>query len=142
MDVGQLIPGTIDYIKVVRNGTVITGASTPPSPAAGASLKGLELVMNAPEMREKLWENAKVLKQGLRNLGFDVGSSIIPIAAWTLKDNKKMKIVYNKLLEKGFAIQLATYVGSEENSVLRIVVFSTHTSKQIDELLVELKNSL
>ena len=46
------------------------------------ALKRLELIRNHPEFREKLWENVRMLQNGLRERGFDIGdltSCVTPV---------------------------------------------------------------
>lgn len=136
---GGIIPGTANFIKIIRNGSVINGASAPPTPAVAAGLTGMELVMNAPEKRTKLWQNARQLKSGLKRIGFDAGSSLVPIAAWTLQKTGDMKRIYKTLMEKKIAIQYTNYIGADAKGALRAVVFSTHTTEQIDLLINELE---
>jgi 7-keto-8-aminopelargonate synthetase-like enzyme len=45
----------------------------------------------------------------------------------------------NELMENRIIIQFINYIGSGDDGVLRIVVFSTHTSDQIDNLIYQLK---
>ena len=77
----------------------MNGANSAPSAAAAASLTGLTLVMEHPEMKK----------------------------------------VQHELFNRGLAIQYMQYVGAGTEGVLRVVVFSTHTSEQIDRLLFELE---
>jgi glycine C-acetyltransferase/8-amino-7-oxononanoate synthase len=135
---GGIIPGNTDFIYEIRSGFVMNGASSAPSGAAAASLKGLTLVMEHPEMKIKLRENAHKLKNGLRKLGFETNNSHMPVAAWKLNSSAKMKRVQHELFNRGIAIQYIQYVGAGTKGVLRAVVFSTHTSEQIERLLFEL----
>lgn len=46
------------------------------------ALKRLEIIRNHPELREKLWENVRMLQNGLRERGFDIGdltSCVTPV---------------------------------------------------------------
>ncbi|MBT4286099.1 MAG: pyridoxal phosphate-dependent aminotransferase family protein [Deltaproteobacteria bacterium] len=138
---GGIIPGSIDFIKSVRNVSVWKGANSPPIPATAATIKAIELLMNTPEMRIKLCQNANQLKSGLAKLGFDIAPSNVPIAAWTLKNPEENKKIFNALLKRKIAIQLTKY-GDLNTKVLRAVVFSTHSSEQIEKLLHELAKSV
>ena len=42
------------------------------------STKRMEMVKTMPELREKLWHNVKRLQQGLKDRGFDIGSTNSP----------------------------------------------------------------
>jgi len=135
---GGIIPGNTGFVEEVRKGPVMNGASTAPAPAVAAGLKGLSLLMDHPEMRQKLWQNARRLKSGLKKIGFETEDTSVPIAAWTLKNEDEMKRVQCQLMDRGISIQFTHYIGAGPNGVLRAVVFSTHTEAQIDHLLSEL----
>jgi hypothetical protein len=49
-----------------------------------------------------------------------------------------MQKLHKELMDKGIVIQYINYMGSGDNGVLRIVVFSTHTKEQIQNLVYEL----
>ncbi|MEW5902161.1 MAG: aminotransferase class I/II-fold pyridoxal phosphate-dependent enzyme, partial [Acidobacteriota bacterium] len=104
-----------------------------------ATAKGIQLVADHPEWREKLRRNVKQVKNGLRRLGFDVGESLVPIVTWTLASAEAMKKVQKELLDRGVAVAYLKYVGAPAGGVLRASIFSTHTDAHIDKLLDELK---
>ena len=110
--------------------------------AIGAGLVGLELVKETPEMRLRLWENARLLKSGLTSLGIPVENNHIPIVAFKLEGETQMSDLQQNLLKEEIFIQYAKYHGAGSKGVLRIVVFSTHTSHQIDRLIGSLKKYL
>lgn len=139
---GGVIPGRKDFVQAVRAGHVMTGATSPTSPAAAAALAGMELLAQHPEWRIQLWENARMLKAGLRRLGLSVEDSPVPIAAWALGSARQMDGVQRELMARGICIQRAHYVGAGPAGVLRVVVFSTHTAEQIGRLLEELQRVL
>jgi 7-keto-8-aminopelargonate synthetase-like enzyme len=136
---GGIIPGTTELVLPIRAGHIVNGANAPVSAAAGAAVKGMELMMAHPELRQQLWRNARQLKSGLKKMGFDQDDSPVPVAAWTLKSGEDMDRVHQKLMERGIAIQRTRYVGAGPNGALRAVVFATHTPEQIARLLGELK---
>ena len=136
---GGIIPGTKEFIKTVRAGNVLKGASQPPASAAAASLKGMEILMANPEMRQQLWRNARRLKAGLNAIGIKVDENYFPMAAFTTNDPENMKRIHKGLLDRDIFIQFSTYVGADPAGTLRMVVFSTHTNEQIDSLIHSLK---
>ena len=90
-------------------------------------------------MKLKLWENAKRLKVGLMSMGIEVEDTNVPIVAWTMNSKAEMQKLQSDLMKKNIVIQYIQYVGAGTNGALRIVVFSSHTSEQIDNLIYELK---
>jgi 7-keto-8-aminopelargonate synthetase-like enzyme len=139
---GGIIPGKKELVQAVRSGHVMNGASAGSSATAAAAVKGMELVAAHPEWRDKLAKNARQLKDGLKQIGFEMNDSPVPVAAWRLKSGAEMDRVQAHLLQSGMLIQRTHYVGSGPEGALRAVVFSTHTSDQIKRLLDELKSSI
>ena len=135
---GGIVPGPANHVGRVRSGPVMIGASAPPSPVAAATLEGLKLVAASPEWRQQLWDNARLLKDGLHRLGLDVDQTEVPIAAFTLESAERMRQVHSQLFERDIAIQYTHYPGAGAEGVLRAVVFSTHTTEQIQRLIDEL----
>ena len=137
---GGIIPGTEDFILPIRTGHIANGANASTAAAAGAGVKGMDLMMSQPRLRQQLWQNAKHLKSGLSKLGFEQDDSPVPIAAWTLKTGEEMDRIHTELMNRGIAIQRTHYVGAGPNGALRAVVFANHAPEQIDSFLNELKS--
>ncbi len=136
---GGFIPGDARFISQVKNGSVSTGSSPPMNAAIGAGIKGLSIVKERPEMRAKLWENAQTLKAGLRSIHIMSDDNNLPIVAFKSGNASQMAKIQRELFEDGIFIQYAKYRGAGSDGVLRIVVFSTHTQDQIDQLIEGLK---
>ncbi len=137
---GGIVPGPGWLASAIRAGHVMSGATMPPSAAAGASVKGLELLGAHPEWRERLWANARRLKAGIKALGFPVTATEVPVATIALPKAEDMERVHATLMDRGILVQLSHYVGAGPAGVLRIVVFATHTNEQIDRLVGALKS--
>ena len=135
---GGVIPGKPEFVQSIREGHVMNGATSSPSPAAASALMGMDLLTNHPEMRTQLWKNAKKVKAGLGRLGIPVDDTVFPAAAWTLKSSDEMNRVHKAMMDRGIAIQRLHYAGGGAEGVLRVVVFSTHTEEQIHRLTEEL----
>lgn len=136
---GGIIPATTALAEGIRGGHIMAGATMPPSAAAGASVKGLELLAAHSEWRVRLWANAKRLKAGLKTLGFPVNDTVVPVVSFALEKAQDMESVHDELMNRGIVVQLSHYVGAGPAGVLRMVVFATHTNEQIDRLLSTLK---
>jgi 8-amino-7-oxononanoate synthase len=132
---GGIVPTSAKVATGIRGGHIMSGATMPPSAAAGASVKGLQLLMAHPEWRTKLWENARRLKAGIRRMGFPVTDTEVPVVSFALKSAEDMERVHDELMNRGIIIQLSHYVGAGPAGVLRMVAFATHTNEQIDRLL-------
>ncbi|MFM7838565.1 MAG: aminotransferase class I/II-fold pyridoxal phosphate-dependent enzyme, partial [Chitinophagaceae bacterium] len=74
--IGAFIAGDkkiIDYIRYNIRSQIF--AKSLPMPIVIGNLKRLELLRSRPELKEKLWENARKLQKGLRDKGFDIGQT-------------------------------------------------------------------
>jgi 7-keto-8-aminopelargonate synthetase-like enzyme len=137
---GGIIPGKEEFIQPIRAGHIANGSNSSVSAAAAAAVKGLELMMAHPELRQQLWRNAHQLKSGLKAMGFDQDDTPVPVAAWRLKTAADMDRVQAEMMKRGIAIQRTDYVGAGPNGVLRAVVFANHKPEQIAHMLGELKS--
>jgi len=135
---GGVIPGSDRLIKRILSGPVMNGANPMPPPLAAATLAGIKQLAANPQWRERLWANARLLKKGISDLGFETEDNDVPIAAFALDSEDSMKRVQGELFNRGIAIQHAHYTGVGEAGVLRAVVFSTHMPDQIQHLIDEL----
>jgi 7-keto-8-aminopelargonate synthetase-like enzyme len=136
---GGIVPGTQEFIYHVKNGNIINGSTSPVSGTAAAALKGIELVAKNPQWRKELQANAVTLKNGLRSLGIAVEENNFPITSFKLGNGKQMQHIHEKLMQRGIYIQYTKYIGAGPEGVLRTVVFSTHTSDQVQQLISTLK---
>ena len=139
---GGIIPGPAKFIQQIKSGSVMTGSSSPMHAAVAAGIKGIEIVREHPEMREKLWANARYLKEQMRSIGIQAEDNELPIVAFSPGNMETMTKIHQALMEEGVYIQFARYRGAGNDGILRIVVFSTHTQNQIDLLTEKLSTAL
>lgn len=74
--IGAFIAGDrniIDYVRYNIRSQIF--AKSLPMPLVLGNLKRLELLRTQPQLKEKLWENARKLQQGLKERGFDIGKT-------------------------------------------------------------------
>src|ERR1700730_1515713 len=74
--IGAFIAGDriiIDYIRYNIRSQIF--AKSLPMPLVIGNLKRLDLLRTRPELKDKLWENARKLQNGLREKGFDIGNT-------------------------------------------------------------------
>ncbi|HBT76716.1 MAG TPA: hypothetical protein DEB39_07275 [Planctomycetaceae bacterium] len=134
---GGVIPGSDTFIeRLMERSKVFTGASAPPSPIAAATAKGLAVLFDDSQLRDRLRERSRYLKSRLREDGFAPGDSPVPIVNLTLGSALNMRRVQKGLSERGFLIAyLPRHPGLGSEGTLRIAVFATHTNEMIDSLV-------
>jgi len=111
--------------------------STSHPPAVAAScMAAFDVLEQEPERIEKLWDNTRYFKQGLRGLGFDTGVSETPITPVIVGEARRAHALSAALFEEGV---LATGIGyptvPEGKARVRTIVTSTHTRADLDRAL-------
>ena len=74
--IGAFIAGDkkiIDYVRYNIRSQIF--AKSLPMPIVIGNLKRLELLRTQPQLKNKLWENARKLQNGLKERGFDIGKT-------------------------------------------------------------------
>lgn len=141
---GGIIMGSRPFVERARSSShYFDGASAPPSAAAGATAKALELVMREPELRQRLRENARRMRRHLRELGLAVDDWPTPNIGIQIGTAGAMRRIHEELRTRGILVPyIANYAGAGKEGLLRIAVFATHTDEMIDQLLAELQKVL
>jgi len=108
-----------------------------PSPSVIASTRvALRLMQERPELRERLWENAHRLYNGLQQLGFQVSPQVSPVIAVTVKQRDQAIAWWNELLQRGAYVNLVMPPASPtDDSLLRCSVSAAHSHEQIDRII-------
>ena len=102
------------------------------------ALKRLEMLRTMPELKEKLWENTNALQSGLRNAGFDLGTTQTCITPVFLKgDIPEAMAMVNDLRENyGIFCSIVVYpVIPKGLIILRLIPTASHTQEDIDETI-------
>ncbi len=128
---------TIHYLKH-HSRALIFSASPPPASVASV-IKALEIIQREPERRHSLWANTQRIKDGLEQLGFNLGLSSTPIIPVIVGDNIKVFVFCKRLEEEGVFVNPVVAPGVQPgNQLIRISLMSTHTFEQIDFALDKL----
>jgi 8-amino-7-oxononanoate synthase len=108
-----------------------------PSPSVIASTRvALRLMQERPELRDRLWNNAQRLYDGLEQLGFQVSPQVSPVVAVTIKDRNQAIAWWQELLQRGAYVNLVMPPASPtSDSLLRCSVSAAHSSEQIDRII-------
>jgi len=148
---GGIIPGSESFIQRLKDwSAVYFGASPPASPIAAATAKSLSMLTDTT-LREKLQDNVKLLRLGLRSTGLTDagladaslkgGESPLPMVILTLGSAGNMRRIQKELSESGILISyLPRNVGLGSQGALRIAIFASHTPQMIQELLDSLRS--
>jgi 8-amino-7-oxononanoate synthase len=122
-----------DVLRFCSRPYMYTASSSPSSVAS--VLSAFRQMARRPELRRRLWDNAKTLFEGLMAAGFDICAPMSPIIAVRLPDERAAVWAWNRLLENGVYVNLALPPGTPNGvCLLRCSVSAAHTRAQIDEI--------
>jgi 8-amino-7-oxononanoate synthase len=124
----------IHYIKHHAR-SLIFSASIPPSNAA-AALAALHIMRDEPERVQQLKENADYMRQGYRQLGFDIGNSTTPVIPIIIGDLMRTIMTWKMLFDAGVFVNPVLSPGVQPGrELLRTSYMATHTRAQLDTVL-------
>ncbi len=112
-------------------------ASLPPSVVATAATS-IRKLMTATKKREQLWDNARMLHAGLKEMGFKLGTEQADsaIIAVILTDQVQGAAMWQTLLENGLYVNLARPPATPAGTfLLRCSLCAEHTPEQIQRVL-------
>ncbi|WP_257351463.1 glycine C-acetyltransferase [Pseudalkalibacillus decolorationis] len=123
-----------DYL-VHKGRPFLFSTSHPPAVTAACSA-AIDVLLEEPELIEKLWDNAKFFKDGLTKLGFDTGKSETPITPVVVGDGALAHKLSDKLFEYGvFAQGIAFPTVAKGSARVRTIVTAQHTKEDLQEAL-------
>ncbi|MCK9218080.1 MAG: aminotransferase class I/II-fold pyridoxal phosphate-dependent enzyme, partial [Firmicutes bacterium] len=135
--VGGYVAGNRNLIEWLnhRGRPFLFSTASPPSVAA-ACLEAINILSESSELTDRLWENARYLKAGLNNLGFNTGKSETPITPVITGNDRKAIELSNRLFEEGvFAQSIVFPTVPKDGARVRTIVTAAHTKKDLDEAI-------
>jgi 8-amino-7-oxononanoate synthase len=107
------------------------------SPANVASVRAaLRVVREHPELREQLWTNIRRMRQGLRELGYVIGSTESPIVPILTGDEQRTIALWQELIAQGLYVNVIVPPGCpKEDCVLRASCSAAHTPEHVTRAL-------
>ncbi|MFB4170108.1 glycine C-acetyltransferase [Virgibacillus sp. JSM 102003] len=124
----------IDWLKV-RSRPFLFSTAVSPADAA-ASTKAVDLLIESTDLNEKLWENSDYLKEGLRNLGFDIGNSETPITPCVIGDENDTQKFSKRLNEEGVYAKAIVFPTVPRGAGrVRNMPTAAHTKEMLDNAI-------
>ncbi|MGD6816083.1 glycine C-acetyltransferase [Metabacillus sp. 84] len=124
----------IDYL--IHKGRPFLFSTSHPPAVTAACMEAIDVLLEEPELIEKLWDNAKFFKEGLEKLGFDTGKSETPVTPVIVGDEARCHQFSDKLLEYGvFAQGIAFPTVSKGQARVRTIVTAQHSRQELQEAL-------
>ena len=135
--IGGFIAGDTEVIHYIQHHarSLIFSASLPASNLM-AVMAALDIMENEPEHVERLWRNADKMLEGLKNLGFNIGSTETPIIPVIIGNLDPMILTWRLLLERGvYTNPVLPPAVAPNQTLLRTSYMATHTEDQLDTVL-------
>ena len=135
--VGAFVAGSHELIDwlVNRARSFIYTTAIPPAVAASV-LAALDIVEQEPERRRWLWDNTRVLADGLRSLGYTLGATRSQILPVIIGEARATMVVAHAILQRGvFAHGIRPPTVPEGTSRIRVTPMATHTQDHLSRTL-------
>ena len=141
---GGFIAGPAEVVEFLRyqsRSFLFTAAAVPA--AVGAALAALRILRSdeGPQLMARTLENARYLRQGLKDLGYttvDTGRHGLdtPLVPVVIGDDWKAALIWRALYDAGCYVNVALYPAVEPgNALLRTSVMATHEKEHLDRAL-------
>lgn len=135
--VGGYVAGTqelVDWLKVRGRPFLFSTSLTPG--ACAACIEAIDQLMTSTERHDKLWENGRYLKKGLKELGFNIGKSETPITPCIIGEEKLTQQFSKRLNEEGvYAKSIVFPTVPRGTGRVRNMPTAAHTKDMLDEAL-------
>ncbi|MEM5872096.1 MAG: glycine C-acetyltransferase [Candidatus Aenigmatarchaeota archaeon] len=120
-----------DYL-INRARSFIFTTAHPPCVSA-AIIEAIKVVQEEPQHIKRLWENTKFFKEGLQDLGFNIGNSKTPITPVIVGESAKAQKLSQKLFENGIFVKPIVYpLVSKDTARVRNIITAEHTKEDLE----------
>ncbi|MCE5153675.1 glycine C-acetyltransferase [Staphylococcus hyicus] len=135
--VGGYVAGSqqlIDWLKAQSRPFLFSTSLAPGD--TKAITEAVNKLMASTELHDKLWDNAKYLKDGLSKLGFDIGDSETPITPVIIGDEKKTQEFSKRLMDEGVYVKSIVFPTVPRGTGrVRNMPTAAHTKDMLDQAL-------
>jgi 8-amino-7-oxononanoate synthase len=135
--IGGFIAGDADILHYIQHHarSLIFSAALP-APSAAAVLAALDIIEEEPEHVAKLWTNARYMREGLKQLGYNTGHSSTPIIPVIIGDQYLTSLTWAALIEEGVYTNPVVPPATPPNgALLRTSYTATQTQEHLDRAL-------
>jgi glycine C-acetyltransferase len=116
----------VEYLRQRARPFLFSSAATPPDVAA--CIAAIDILEASDEPVRKLWDNARVFKSALKDLGFDIGVSETPITPVLLGEASTAWDFSNALFAEGvFATAIAFPTVPRGKARIRVMLSAAHS---------------
>ncbi len=124
----------IDYIKHMARALMFS--ASPPPASVAAVIAALDIIEQEPERRERLWENTRMMQDGFKEMGYDIGVSETPVVSVVVGDDFTAFNMTGRLQEEGVFVNPVVSPGTAPGrALIRTSYMATHTKEQLEQVL-------
>ena len=133
--VGGVVAGNAIIIEWLRQrGRPFLFSSAVTAPDAAACIAALDLLEESTELVDRLWENAKYFKDGMKKQGFNTGLSTTPITPVMLGEAPLAQQFSRALFDEGvFAMALGFPTVPQGKARIRVMISAAHSREDLDK---------
>jgi len=141
--IGGFIASSHDVIQYLKHHARALIFSASMSPAAVAAvIAALDIIINEPERRERLWASTHRMLTSLKQMGFDTARSETPIIPVVVGDDMATFQMWKILHEEGlFVNPVISPAVPPGRSLVRLSVMATHTDAHLDFALEKIEKA-
>ena len=135
--VGGLVAGNRTIIEWLRQrGRPFLFSSAMTAPDVAACIEATKMLQESSELVEQLWANTAILKQGMVELGFDIGHSQTPIVPVMLGEAPLAQTFSRRLFEEGlFAMAIGYPTVPLGKARIRVMNSAAHSPQDLEQAL-------
>src|SRR6202165_70808 len=137
--IGAFVAGDrsiVDFIRYNIRSQIF--AKSLPMPLVIGNLKRLALLRTQPQLKDKLWENARKLQQGLKERGFDIGKTDSVVTPVYMKGGLEEATAMVMDIRENYHIfcSIVVYpVIPKGHIIYRLIPTAVHTDEDIEKTL-------
>lgn len=133
--VGGVVSGNaviVEWLRQRGRPFLFSSAMTPPDVAG--CITAIDILESSTELVERLWSNAKLFKQEMAKIGFDIGHSQTPITPIMLGEAPVAQQFSRELFEAGiFATAIGYPTVPKGKARIRVMISAAHSPSDLEQ---------
>ncbi len=122
----------VEWLQQRGRPFIFSSAVTPADTAA--CIAAIDLLESSTELVDKLWDNTRYFKEGMKSLGFDTGKSETPITPVMLGEAPLAQEFSRRLFEEGvFAMAIGYPTVPRGLARIRVMNSASHSREDLDK---------
>ncbi|MCB1184790.1 aminotransferase class I/II-fold pyridoxal phosphate-dependent enzyme [bacterium] len=135
--VGGFVAGSAEVIHYIQHiaRALMFSASMPPASVASVSA-AVDVMLEETWRHEALWRNNDIMRERLKDAGFDTGPSETPIIPAVVGEDMAAFKMCRRLADEGvFVNPVISPAVDEGNALIRLSLMATHTEDEIHKAM-------